>query len=335
MMVWMIIRRRIPVLWIFFLLFSMVISICSCQGEQIVSATAPIYGSNHQRELGLVKYFYKEESSGSVACQRILLVGVGTSMTVEGYNQIASAVVRQNPSLITMIMDHHVHNLVKTSPTRYAELSNAILEQLPTLIPNACGRKDDDASSEGVASFIIIAGHSSSGEAAMIAHYQGLLQFHPMGFMGLDPFEISNHTMGSDMRLSIPSLSWGFRVTTCFVNVQNAALSAYQKSKQTSRVIYLIDNTENEMTHCVFTDHGCGTWPVICGGGYGDDDELFYDAFAESVNKFLHAIASHSFQKGDFQLSTKLDFEIKVCVGKEECAGGVSSRQSYQGDEEA
>ena len=317
----------------FFLRLGIIIE-ALCQDDDIVSLVTPVYNKEHNQELGLVKYFYH---SSRANCRRILLLGVGTSMTVEnGYNRIATATVRRNPSLIVMILDHHVHSIVKTSATRYAALSNQISLDFPLLLPDICGEEyttssssDDDKHRQVE---FLIGGHSSSGEAAMLAALQEMFQFQPIGFVGLDPFEISNRTMGYNFNsfvgdhayLTMPALSFGFLATTCWVKVEKAALAQYQRSNHSSRVLYLIDNQRNGMTHCVFTDSGCGTWPLIlCGGGDHDNpfQESVYEAFAESIQKFLHSISSGLFVKKDFELSTSIGTNVKLCVTNDECSG--------------
>ena len=314
-------RRFLFVVGIFSFLRLGIIIQALCQDDDIVSLVTPVYDKEHNQELGLIKYFYH---SSRANCRQILLLGVGTSMTVEnGYNRIAIATVRRNPSLIVMMLDHHVHSIVKTSATQYAVLSNQISLQLPLLLPDICGEEYTNNKHQQVE--FLIGGHSSSGEAAMLAALQELFQFQPIGFVGLDPFEISNQTIGYNDHayLTMPALSFGFLATTCWVKVEQAALAQYQRSNHSSRLLYLIDNQHNGMTHCVFTDSGCGTWPLICGGGDHDNpfQESVYEAFAESIQKFLHSISSGLFVKKDFELSTSIGTNVKLCVTNDECSG--------------
>lgn len=276
--------------------------------SSVVSRTLPIYrdtgntAASEQNLLGIIRYHYDVDRA---SCDNVLLLGVGTLMSVRDYDNISKKIASHN-SIVVIVADHNVEHVEKTSPERYAMLTNEVINQLNRLLP-ICR--------SGVASYdedtiqFLIGGHSASGQAALQAWQKGLLSTtsqHPVAFLGLDPYEISNRTIDQQMGLTLPSLSWGFKKSTCLVQTEKAARGAYETTKG-SRVLYVIDNSGEgcTITHCVFTDRGCGVRPFSC--TTMTTLEWVHEAVAESVGLFLQALhGASAFDHSQFELSRSL-----------------------------
>ena len=291
--------------------------------ETIVKAeTTTIFDRTNHRELGRIRYYYdtlsgQNKSKGSSSyqsCSTIFILGVGTDMTVTDYKEIATRTVQEEPSIVVIISDHNVHNFMKTSVTKYALLVNAIGEQIQDLIPT-CSETEPNARQ------IIIGGHSASGQVAIEAFQQNLLVLPIHGLVGLDPFEIAGTTVDESRPLAIPALYWGFTETTCLVDTKKAAEAAYDLTVQESRILYLLHNTkggeEETITHCAFTDHGCGTWPLLC-----QLDPLsapwIHMAVAKSIRIFTSAIHRGDYHKQQFQMIPEIGWnKISLFVNRD------------------
>jgi hypothetical protein len=284
--------------------------------QSIVSETVPIYRDTYNKTalerdlLGMIRYHYDATKS---SCDNVLLLGVGTFMSVMDYDKI-SATIASGQSIIVIIADHNLHHVEKTSPERYAMLTIGVMNQLSRLLPVCREIAGDDSTLQ-----LLIGGHSASGQAALQAWQQGMLSkvSHKVAFLGLDPYEISNTTIDQQIGLVIPSLYWGFTKTTCLVRTDMAARAAYEVTKD-SRVLYVIDNAGDgcAMTHCVFTDQGCGFRPFAC--STKTKIEWVYDAVAESVGLFLQCLSGAlPFDHSHFELSTPLAGDVQVYVNEE------------------
>ena len=255
------------------------------KSQSIVSETKSVYAQDdaslHPRMVGRIRFHYDEVVS---SCNYLLLLGVGTFMSVSDYDNLSRALT-YDQNLVVAVIDHNVQNLEKTSSTKFASLVHEIIFQISSLIP-ICTR--------GQAK-LLIGGHSASGEAAMNAWHEGLLSALPretIGFIGLDPYEISNKTMPDNIIMSLPGLYWGFTTTTCLVEVQKAARAAYNKTVKDARVLYVIHNEkhDSQTSHCVFTDKGCGFIPLGCGTTSSASVNSVYGMVAESVQLFLQGL---------------------------------------------
>jgi hypothetical protein len=282
--------------------------------QSIVSETKSVY-RHHESEsappqmLGRIRFHYDETVS---SCHFALLLGVGTFMDVGDYDNLSKALVN-NQNLVVVIMDHNVHNLDKRSSTKFASLANEITFQINTLIP-PCTQ---------IQPKLMIGGHSAGGQAAMQAWEQGLLSMLPsdvIGFIGLDPYEISDATMANNIMMNLSGLYWGFSTTTCLVSVQKAAKAAYERTMINGRVLYVIHNekSDSQMTHCIFTDKGCGFYPLGCGTTRNTTFNLIYTMVAESVQLFLQALNhSRPFSRDTFTLPEYSDEKVDVFVNSD------------------
>lgn len=254
----------------------------------------------------MIRYHY-DPSKKKSACSTVLILGVGTAMSVSKYDKL-SAQIAIETSVLVIISDHNEHHIRKDSPQRYARLANAINKQLPNLVP-LCAKTPDN---------VMIGGHSSSGEASMKAIQNDLFDFQPQGFVGLDPFEISEDTFGSNsFIMNVPALNWGFTRTTCLVVREKAAAGAYNMTSKAARVLYAIgnDGRDCKITHCVFSDHGCGIAPFTC--STREEYEWVFQYVAKSIRLFVAAVSEGmTFSNEYFQLET--DHEVLQYVNDDE-----------------
>lgn len=281
--------------------------------SQIVSETKDLVSGN--KRLGHIRVHYFNEtvdtsdSTSSRPCSDILMIGAGAAMRVENYDNLATSIVSKagSSSLVVVISDANPGGIVKLDSDKYAALANGIRGQLSSgIIPVCTNAKDPN---------FLIGGHSASGQAALGASQKGLFDFHPDGFVGLDPFEISTRTMNFGSPLPFPTMSWGFEKTTCGVQLKKAARGAYKlSSPDAGRVLYLIDNEENDMTHCVFTDTGCF---FIC--STTEKFDWVYESVAESIHSFVNAIRSEGipFTRESFALPSTASGNVNLYVNSD------------------
>eukprot|EP00980_Cylindrotheca_fusiformis_P010699 scaffold2400_cov187-Cylindrotheca_fusiformis.AAC.4 len=285
--------------------------------DPVISKTTRVHDSEG-KELGIIRYHY-DSSPKKSACSTILILGVGTSMSVSDYDKL-SWQVAMDTSIFIVFADHNEHEIIKTSPERFAHLANAISDQIALIAPFC--------SNEGAN--IMIGGHSASGEASMKALQNGLYDFRPHGFVGLDPFEVSTKTFGTNENIiGIPSINWGFTKTTCLVTREKAAAGAYQRTLKAARVLYAIENKHNgcKITHCVFSDHGCGVSPFSC--STHEEYEWVFGYVANSIHLFVDAVREDlPFSKQYFQLET--EHEVIYYVNNDEIEGMDANETTAQ-----
>jgi hypothetical protein len=293
---------RAPVLPLLFLLAILTRSGAIDTPENVISATAIVKEMTLKKELGNIRYYY---DSVIASCSTVVILGVGTYMSINDYDMLSKGTASGQP-IVVIISDHNVHNLVKTSPTKYALLVNAIQEQLSDLVP-IC--KNQDA-------HILVGGHSASGEAAVKALQENLLRFEPVGFVGLDPYEISAKTVDMTKALTMPAMFWGLSETTCRVDIIEAARAAYKLATPKTRILYLLDNDQSGITHCVFSDTGCGEWPLVC-----ETEEVFdwvHETVAKSIHMFTVAITDSNYTRRQFELPKDTPRDVVLYANEDE-----------------
>jgi hypothetical protein len=288
-------------------LYLAILSLLSrASGAEVVSRTIDI------RHVGKIRYHFYDDpsawnatSSSSPGCDTVLLLGVGTAMGVGDYDMLSHNVVTatnrirsSSSSILMIVMDHNPLWLVKTDAQKYANLASTIVRDIATLVP-ICSNKSRNG--------FVIGGHSASGQAAMDALGRNLfLNFKPIGLFGLDPFDATTVATVSD--IDIPVMYWGFTKTTCDVNVAKAAEYAYNHTSNPKRVLYQVDNANRDggtiVTHCIFTDHGCGGAAglvVVCPAHVSDG--WVRTEVGDSARRFVTALKSGDFGRSHFVLN--------------------------------
>jgi hypothetical protein len=203
---------------------------------------------------GHIRFHYDDATENN--CETVILLGVGTAMTVKDYDKLSSQVVADS-SIVFVIMDHSPGNPIKLrQKMRYAKLADLVAENLTTMIP-VCQAQPRFG--------FIVGGHSASGATAVDA--LGLItKFAPAGWLGLDPFRFPN-----DEKTLVPykalagTLNFGLSKTTCMVTIGQAGKRGYENSNSSSRVFFQVESKQGflgpitgaSICHCSFTDGGC------------------------------------------------------------------------------
>lgn len=251
---------------------------------------------------GRFRITYDDDVSDN--CESLVMIGVGTNMGNGDYDILTSKVSTGKP-IVTVFTDHQ-SGPVKLDEKKYANLYNSITEDLDAQIP-VC---------EGKSPKIIIGGHSASGRASLQAMDKELLSSAPDGYIGLDPFQAQKEPTrsfkgtvpGTKIDPALPMLSWGFEKSTCSVNVDIAAKSAYELAGKDNRVFYRVANTgrsNRSIGHCEFADNGCKVGGLFslpgCPSRRNGDVK---DVMAESIQVFVAAVSKGDIQTSDFELDT-------------------------------
>jgi hypothetical protein len=340
------------------LLESLIIVVPVIVNGSVISVTRDVFLKDHKdavvsktldnvrrtKKVGRIRYHYEDNNNRTYSadttdlgtsvffasysplcpCSHVVVIGVGTSMAVKDYDILAQTIVR-GTSVVVVVTNHNVNGIVKSSARQYAYLINAIYDQLEELVP-ICSIVSRNRASTFTKTKFIVGGHSSSGQAAFDASQNHLFDFRPVAFFGLDPYPIS--FSNEEPLLQLPSLFWGFTKTTCFVNVRTAALGAYQlSSSDYGRVLYAIDNTHNhQITHCVFTDHGCGIGSFVVCPSNATAFGWVYDAVAISLQVYLHVLDTKQlFERDMFELTETKVGDVILFVNED-----ASVAQSWQ-----
>ena len=266
---------------------------------------------------------YYDDSSRSPCCSAVVLLNVGTAMTVGAYSDLATSIVQHSSGTVTVVMDTNPGWIQKQDGGRYVQIANAIASNITKLVPDSCCKHQPRNG-------YFIGGHSGGGEGAVHALMMSKdLTFSVVGYIGLAPYNIQDRRRNR-MSIEVSSLLWGFSQTTCAVCRQQAALAAYNVSPNSSRVFYDVQtNNYNPIfggPHCSFTDNGC-LW--LCSGG--TTFSWIREAVGDSVNRFTSAvIAGKPFQKEQLEIRPS---DIKLYVNGDiavtETAGEVKKNQRF------
>lgn len=268
----------------------------------LVSATDDVISSKKETISGVRGNFIYHYAQGS-ACGSLVMLNVGTAMSVGAYDALATDIATQSPDAVVFIVDNNPRRIPKTSANKFAGITNAITDQLTDLV-SVCQSVPTEK--------IFIGGHSAGGQAAIEATQkrEQLLSYPVAGFIGMAPFDVS---AVDDSPIDVPSLQWGFSKTSCAVTYTKAAMLAYQISQpETGRVFYqVVTNNWNSLTggpHCSFTGSGCAG---MCAGSR-DMRSFVHENVGRSV-KVLIDNAATGIVKSDFELDTS-DEEVNLFV---------------------
>lgn len=265
--------------------------------------------TNPEQLIGKIRYYYnRPNTEGSPACTDIVVLGVGTAMSVDDYAALSQQMVETAPGMVVIVSDANPGRIVKTSAAKYVRLFETIRHRVGDWIPS-CREKEEDTThppTEHHHRKFYSGGHSASGQAALVAAQHTMYSstaLTPDGFVGLDPYDISTKTMLANVPIPMPTLAWGFSTTTCLVGVNKAAKGAYDYSSvSVGRVLYQVDNTNDDsgavvvdhgstdtLEHCVFTDDGCGVGGItVCPTERNHTNRhVLFEAIATSIRIFV------------------------------------------------
>ena len=240
------------------------------------------------------KYEYYYDDATSSPCDAVVMINVGTFMSTDAYSDLANAIViagsqpnTSSSGTVAIVVDSNPKRIMKDDGTKYADAVNAIVGSIRSIIPNCSALP-----------LYFIGGHSGGGKGAINALNLNILNFSVAGFVGLDPFEVSEPDQ-LNLRIPVPSLQWGFNETSCLVAKENAAEAAYNISNTNHRIFYRV-NTKKPNTiitgpHCSFANHGCFG---ACQSAKGLP--WIRTQVGISLNHFIMAIKSNNFDRNQF-----------------------------------
>lgn len=242
---------------------------------------------------GKIRIHYPDNSP--TQCDAILL-GVGTAMSRSGYDKLSSRL--NDHGYVVVIMDHAPGNLVKTDANRYVNLAEDIKANLINWI---------GASQCNSIAHWVMGGHSAGGQAAQnaVANTPDLAD----AIFSIDPYNAKNTDP-----VNVPAMYWGFDVTTCFVNKNDAAKEAYLRS-QNLRAFYQVKKKYSwgpcgyspKYFHCSFCDGHC----PACTNCKTTPDH-FFDDVGESVKRFIDAAFYGSWSKANLTINATTPLRLYV-----------------------
>mmetsp|Transcript_28474 Transcript_28474/g.40805 ORF Transcript_28474/g.40805 Transcript_28474/m.40805 type:complete len:215 (+) Transcript_28474:205-849(+) len=160
-------------------------------------------------------------------CQNTLIIfGLGTAIEIEDYFDLAKNVAFESP-IIFVILDPTPDNPVKyIQKAAFAKNVEALIDANHFNFRGHTWKK------------VVIGGPSASGRAA-IESFPLLTRTPPDAFFGSDPFD----TLMTIGNIPCPALLWGFKNTTCWADVNMAAMSACNFSIN-NRILFQIQNDD-------------------------------------------------------------------------------------------
>jgi len=276
--------------------------------------------------------FHFDDSVQS-GCRTVILMGVGTAMSVGHYDKLSKEIVG-NSSIVFILTDFNPGDPFKNCHEKdFAQFALAVVQNLTNWIHVCRGTKPR----------FVVGGHSASGQSAMGAlkhFYNNEQQFRPDGFIGLDPF--SNFTIGNIKIRPCPfdfshgyeklpvTLNIDFERETCWVDPRTSAALVYNNSKKTSRVLIQIKNSEStSINHCSFTDHNCPDSRFLnlpgyffCGGWNEKQSALVRTAVAKAIH--VLAATTGSADPTAFKAVEVRGLEFHVAVNSDRVPVSVS-----------
>lgn len=242
---------------------------------------------------GQVRIHYSISTPSS--CDAILLA-VGTSMSTSNYDKLSEQLIQHG--YVAVIMDHAPGNMTKTDPAKYATLANEIKSNLSSWLGGSM--------CSSVAHWVM-GGHSAGGQAAQNAIADSLTNADAI--FSIDPYNANNAGY-----INVPAMYWGFDVTTCFVDKNNAAKAAYLRS-QNHRAFYRVAKKYSwgpcgyspVYFHCSFCDEHC----PACTNCVATPQHFFVDV-AASVNKFINAAFYDAWSKSALTINETTPLKLFV-----------------------
>jgi len=234
--------------------------------------------------------------ASQTSCE-VILFSVGTATSVGGYDSMAGALTQKG--FVVAIVDPQKGNPTKLDVEKLREAYSHVKDNLVGWAGDKC---------QSVSKWIV-GGHSAGGGTA-----HKVFDSDPSmadAVFSVDPF--TKGDMGGEVNL--PSLFWGFDVTTCFVTKEVAAVGYYALTSSEKRVLV---RAQKELTwsacgyapkyfHCSVVDGGC-TACTNC----MDTPEYFFEDVANSVRVFVDNLEGTFAPSFDFTTPTDIFVDTDV-----------------------
>jgi len=209
------------------------------------------------------------------SCDAILF-SVGTAVAVHGYDTMSQGLVQKG--FIVVVVDPEKGSMTKLD---VAKLKTAYIQaklNLYTWSSQACDSINN----------YIVGGHSAGGGTA-----HKVFDEDPSVADAI--FSVDSFTRGNiGGVVNLPSLHWGFDVTTCFVDREAGAAAYYDLTSQNKRVFYRAAKVMDtglcgvvaRYYHCAIVDGGCRACRNCL-----DTPDYFFEDIVNSVDAFAKALA--------------------------------------------
>jgi hypothetical protein len=276
--------------------------------KSLLTSSASIRTKRHSSDTIDLKLHFPDAPQAS--CEAVLF-SVGTAVDVNGYDSLAQALTKRN--FVVAIVDPQKGNPTKLSVEKLHAAYTHVKENLVDLAGDKC---------QSVSKWIV-GGHSAGGGTAHKVFAQdssmadAVFSVDPFSAVTPSPVEESHEGRSSEdtiiQGLDIPSLFWGFDVTTCFVSKEKAAKGHYEATTPSKRVFVRAKRIMQwcdcghspKYYHCSIVDGGCmGCMNCM------DTPVFFFEDVANSVRIFVDNL------KGNFEPSFDFTTETDVFVGE-------------------
>lgn len=261
-------------------------------------------------------------SSNNSPCDTVVILIVGTGMSVGDYDDLATAIAADTHTVVA-IMDDNTHLIPKMSGKKAAKYANAVVEGLSQHVP-VCKPGVQPANG------YFFGGHSAGGGGAINAialteanNNNGLgLNFDVAGFIGMSPYSFKG-------TLVVPTLVWDFSLMSCLVCPKKAGQLAYDSVLNTDTRVFYQVQTNNTVDivlggdHCSYADSGCF---AMCKGSKAARN-FMHTELAASIHTFVGATVSGNFEKSEFQIDGPQDVEVVLYTGSEEVVNPPKKRE--------
>lgn len=210
------------------------------------------------------RYYYDSSFlTGNKRASWLILLVVGTNMSVNDYTDLATHCVTGQPTVV-VVVDNNPGKMVKLKGEHTVVAFNDITENLDERFENITFEKGKK---------ILVGGHSAGGSSVIDAMSSGDFTFQPSGYIGLDP--LASRPSITEKSIAVPTLAIGFTEKTLGVPVDHAGLAAYHVSPSNHRILMQIINPKEflkyQITHNIFIDRESnekGAWVRPAIGGF-------------------------------------------------------------------
>jgi len=261
-----------------------------------LSWLTPSMGLRKQNSAGRIEWSLHYPAASQTSCE-VVLFSVGTGASVGGYDSMSKALTDQG--FAVAIVDPERGSMTKLN----VEKLRAAYSHVKEIFVGEAGDKCQSVSKW------IVGGHSAGGGTA----HQIFARDPSMAdaVFSVDPFARADIVGG----VNLPSLFWGFDVTTCFVNRRDGA-QGYYLATETEKRVFVRAQREMAWTlcgyspryfHCAIVDGGC----TACTNCKATPD-YFFDDVAKSVRVFVDNLEGTFAPSFDMQVPTDIFVDTDV-----------------------
>lgn len=265
----------------------------------------------------------------------IVMVNVGTAMSVGDYSVLSEMAVRDS-SIAFVMADNQPSFGIKQAMfggngprDNLACLADYVMNNITSYVHKLC----QDISHTK----FILGGHSASGITAgevVLGAPSKCNTTRIDGYLGINPFykrlPISFKPWSGLNLSSVPSMLWGHSMDSCGVTVDSGGLFGYKSSSDEFRVLYQTQLDKKGCGHCDVTNEGCGRFQILrwtySACKLSDRSESVKAAVASSIRKFAKAIQQDgprvNFNRQFLAVSVSSPLKVKLFVNTDASSNG-------------